>query len=141
MAVFALWVVVWASAYALWPLPPYPAPVEATAALAAMRSQIEAAAPGSDVYLQNRDLQAAGPMFVPRREFPGWAGLFVIFFPSNVVSGRRVYFVEPDEVQREQLTRGRRAASLFVAPASVGAAPAVPPTDQCVADAPWTPVI
>jgi hypothetical protein len=101
-----------------------------------MRSQIEAAAPGSDVYLLNHDLQAVGPMFIPRREFPGWAGLFVIFFPSNVVSGRRVYFVEPDDVLREQLAHGRRAASLFVAPVSMGAPPATSPTGQRLPDAP-----
>jgi len=134
--VLALWMIAWAGAHAVWPLPPFPAPVETTAALAAMRSQIDAAAPGSDVYLRNHDLQAVGPMFIPRREFPGWAGLFVIFFPSNVVSGRRVYFVEPDDVQREQLAHGRRAASLFVAPVSIDAAPGAPPTDQRAPDAP-----
>jgi hypothetical protein len=88
---------------------------DAEAALTAIRSQIRMAAPGQRVYIQNRPFGAIGPM-VTAGEFPGWAALFVIYFPDRVVDGHEVTFVAGN---RESIvaTRGRgRIAALLVAP-------------------------
>jgi hypothetical protein len=47
--------------------------------------------------------------------FPGWAAAFTVFFPSNVVEGRRVFFVEPDSDIRAAVRDGRRTGTLIVA--------------------------
>jgi hypothetical protein len=91
---------------------------EAGAVVAAVQQAITAAAPGSDVYITNRPFASIGPMLIARQDlFPGWAGVFIIFFPDNVVDGRAVRFVTtPQVVAANQ--RGFRTRSLLVTPPS-----------------------
>src|SRR5262249_1237703 len=69
--------------------------------------------PGGTVHIEKRHF-VPGP-FAPTL-FPGWAAVFVIFFPDNVVDGRRVYFVERNPAVLAELCPGRRTTSLLVAP-------------------------
>jgi hypothetical protein len=48
---------------------------------------------------------------------PGWAAVFVIFYPENVVDGRRVYFITAHPGALRAAKRGRRSATLLVPPA------------------------
>lgn len=82
--------------------------------LAAIDRSIDAVPPGQAVYISNSEFGAMGGAFIhAKRIFPGWAGAFVIFYPENIVRGRRVYFVEPDPRVRAAM-RGRRTADLLV---------------------------
>ena len=45
---------------------------------------------------------------------PGQAAIFVIFFPSNTVDGKRVYFVERDADVVASAEKGTRISSLLV---------------------------
>ena len=49
--------------------------------------------------------------------FPGWAGIFTIYYPDNIVDGKRVVFVEPDPLVREWAQKGRRSRTLLIPPA------------------------
>ena len=84
---------------------------------------------GQDLYLFNGTFQSVGPYFYTRREFPGWAGFFSIYFPSNTIDGHRVFFVEPDPDVREAHRHARRLAGVLVAPADA-------PTPLV----PWSPI-
>src|SRR5262249_14194394 len=76
--------------------------------------------PPGDVFIANRRFLPVGPLFVDKQElFPGWAGTFVVFFPSNVVGGRHVHFVVPETEVREAAATGLRTAGLLVAPDDV----------------------
>jgi hypothetical protein len=87
--------------------------------LRSVRSAVAAGRPGSNVYVPNKPFLGMGPMFTPHLElFPGWAGVFTLFFPSNVVDGRRVYFVVADPTVIEAHRSGKRTAGLLVPPAS-----------------------
>ena len=74
----------------------------------------EPAPPGGDVYIDNHPFRAMGPIFVHSAAFPGSAAVFVIFFPDNVVEGRPVHFVEPDQRYFAPALSGRRSATLLV---------------------------
>lgn len=91
-------------------------------ALASMDEMIHSAPPGEDVYIANQVFRGVGPMVVRvPRNFPGWAALFVVYHPSNVVEGRRVFFVEPDDEVRAAAADGIRSATLLVSPDDVAA--------------------
>jgi hypothetical protein len=85
--------------------------------LAAIRSAVAVAPPGTDVRISNRPFLSIGPMMIRDPSFPGWAGVFTIFFPSNVVDGRRVYFVVDDPKVLAAASHGRRTSGLLVPPA------------------------
>ncbi len=77
---------------------------------------IRATPPGQDVYITNQMFHGVGPMMMRNpRMFPGWAAAFTIFFPSNVVEGRRVFFTESDPEVVEAMRNGKRTATLIVA--------------------------
>lgn len=96
--------------------------------LQTVRSAIAAGRPGGDVYVQNRPFLGMGPFITPLQEvFPGWAGVFTLFFRSNVVDGRRVYFVVPDPKVIAAHRSGKRTADLLVSPASAPALSTSPP--------------
>jgi len=78
----------------------------------AIREAIEAAEPGQKVYIPTNEFQAMGPSFKAHTLFPGWAGVFVIFFPENVVGGRQVFFLEPEYRAVRIARQGRRTADL-----------------------------
>jgi hypothetical protein len=88
--------------------------------LTALRAEIRAAPPGADVYIANRSFGRFG-RYVGMADFPGWAALFTIYFPSNVVGSHRIYFVENDPEVRDATARGRRTGTLIV--------PSAPPPD------------
>lgn len=85
---------------------------ETDTVIRAIREAIEAAEPGEKVYIPANDFKAMGPFFKAHTLFPGWAGVFVIFFPENVVDGRMVYFLEPEYRAVRVAATGRRTAGL-----------------------------
>jgi len=88
---------------------------ETAGAFADMRAAIETAPPGTDVYIPNRPFKSIGPMMLANQKaFPGWAALFTILFPANVVDGRRVFFIEPDPLVVAAVANGNRTAGLLV---------------------------
>jgi hypothetical protein len=84
---------------------------ETEAALREIRQQVDKQPPGADVFITNRPF---APLRLPG--FPGWVGAFVGFFPENNVDGRQVRFVVKEAETRRDLARGRRTATLVVAP-------------------------
>jgi hypothetical protein len=59
---------------------------------------------GSDVYIKNRRFFGVGPFVIKNlRNFPGIAGLFAVYYPDQLLEGRRVFFVEPDPSVRRKL--------------------------------------
>jgi hypothetical protein len=94
----------------------------ASEAVARIQSQIDAAAPGQDVFIENRPFTGVGPFLIKNpKVYPGLAALFVVFFPDNTVDGRRIFFVVPDDSVRAAAARGRRTGSLMVAAAAPAA--------------------
>jgi hypothetical protein len=79
-----------------------------------MRALIAAQPAGSTVTIANRTFFSVGNQWIPPTLFPGWAGVFTIFFDENVVDGRHVVFSEPDPKVIAAAARGRRTASLLV---------------------------
>jgi hypothetical protein len=81
----------------------------------AVRAQVAETPRGGEVYIPNRPFRAVGPLYVANQvAFPGWAAVFTIFFPSNVVDGRRVYFTVEDFFVASAAKRGKRTADLVV---------------------------
>jgi len=78
------------------------------AMLSSIQQQIASTPPGQVVLIENQ------PFGLSRgfpASFPGWAGMFVVFFPDNTVDGRPVRFlVSEDDWQRAQARGGRIAA-------------------------------
>lgn len=92
----------------------------AAQAVEEIRRQIDAAPAGRDVYIVNRVFRGVGPLMIKNPHlFPGWAAVFTIFFPDNVVDGKRVFFVVDDPAVLEAARHGRRTATLIVAPEQV----------------------
>jgi hypothetical protein len=88
---------------------------EVNKALSAMRAQIAAQPSGATVTIANRSLSlAVSSLWNPRTLFPGWAGLFMMFFPENVVDGRRVVFTDPDPKVVAAHALGRSASLIIL---------------------------
>src|SRR5262249_44875657 len=52
---------------------------------------------GNDVYIENANFRSFGGPYLNRHDvFPGWAAVFAIYFPDDVLAGRRIRFVEDD---------------------------------------------
>lgn len=68
---------------------------------------------GTTVVIPNRPFSTTAMPVV----FPGWAGIFMIYYPDNIVDGKRVVFVEPDPLVREWAQKGRRSRTLLIPPA------------------------
>jgi hypothetical protein len=83
-----------------------------TRVVEAVQQAVAAAPPGGTVAIQNRPF---GPARLGRL-FPGWAGVFVITFPSNTVDGRAVHFVARDGDDALARQRGGRIAALLPPP-------------------------
>ena len=83
--------------------------------VATIRAAIDAAGPHQAVHIRSQKFQGVGPIFVTRQDiFPGWAGVFVIFFPDNVVDDKPVFFETSDRDVLEAAQAGRRTATLLV---------------------------
>jgi hypothetical protein len=89
--------------------------------LATVHTLVDASPPGADVYVPNRTFAGVGFSGATRRTFPGWAAIFMITEPANVVRGRRVHFVESDPavIDAYRAWPERRTASLLVGPDEV----------------------
>ena len=84
----------------------------------AVTSAVSASAPAAAVYIRNQTFHSVGNLLVlDPASFPGWAAVFTFLFPSNVVDGRRVYFVVDDPAVRAAAGSGKRSAGLLVPPA------------------------
>ncbi len=90
--------------------------LETEKTVASIRASIDATPPGEAVYIRNRPFPPAPPVIVPYVQFPGWAAVYVIFYPGETVDGRPVYFIEADAPTREAAKRGRRTRDLLVPP-------------------------
>jgi len=92
---------------------------ETDSVLSAVRAAIAAAPRGGDVYIANKPFNSIGHLLVANQiEFPGWAAVYTIFFPSNDVDGRQVHFVVDDPEVIRAAGTGRRTAGLLVSPPS-----------------------
>lgn len=90
---------------------------ETDGVLAAIRQAIDATPPGQNVYIEHRPFQSLGPIFVMRQDiFPGNAGVFVIFYPENVVDGKPVFFATTNSKLLSAAKEGHRTATLIVEP-------------------------
>jgi len=79
---------------------------EFEAVVSHIQRTLEGRALGAKVAIPNGRFQSIGVYLVNFPiEFPGWAGVFMIAYPSNTVDGRRVYFGERDQEVLEALTR------------------------------------
>lgn len=82
--------------------------------LAEIRAAIAKAPPGATVEIPNRDFGAVGVVNVGYRDrFPGTAAVFAIFFPDDVVDGRRVVFTSSDALTLRGRLAGRRSPNLL----------------------------
>lgn len=80
--------------------------------LASIRSAIDAQPPNSTVRIKN----APFPPFPLQSFVPGWAAAFTIFYPDNVVDGRRIEFVESARYIIAAHQHGRRIGRVLVPP-------------------------
>jgi len=91
---------------------------ETEAALASIREQVARTPPGTTVRIDDRPLQwlQVLSLLLSRGtqtfDFPGWAGLFVIFSPENSVAGHPVRFLVSEQEWRRAQARGGRIAEL-----------------------------
>jgi hypothetical protein len=86
--------------------------------LGQIRARIAAAQPGETVTIANARFAQLFPPIVPMADFPGWAAVFVVFYPDNTVDGRRVTFFEKDQASIKAAAAGKRSAGLLVPPPS-----------------------
>jgi hypothetical protein len=81
---------------------------ETRAMLRSVREQIARTPPGQVALIENQPFDLSRAF---ANVYPGWAGMFVVFFPDNTVDGRPVRFlVSEDDWQRAQERDGRIAA-------------------------------
>jgi hypothetical protein len=66
-----------------------------------MNARIDSSPPDTAVYFFNRIFEPTPPYWMPPVQFPGWAAVYVIFFPENSVDGKPIRFVQ----------RGRKIAA------------------------------
>jgi hypothetical protein len=80
-----------------------------------LKAAIENPAGQGDIVIVNKPYNVFIWGYTPV-EFPGLAALFVLSYPSNVVDGRRVVFLEPskDIVDMTKAHKGSRIAELLV---------------------------
>jgi hypothetical protein len=70
-----------------------------------------------DVYVKNRPFRAMGPILVQAAGvFPGWAGVFAIHYPTGIVDGRRVRFIDDDPRALISTRKGLHTSELLIAP-------------------------
>lgn len=80
-----------------------------------IRSRVAEAPAGREVHIVNRRFAPASGGWLPNpRNFPGWAGAFVLYFPSNIVDGKSVKFVVDDPDLIKSVAKGKRTRDLFI---------------------------
>jgi len=91
--------------------------------LNSVRRAALSAPPDSTVYVENKTFRSVGLALAgSRAAFPGWAALYTIYFPTDVIDGRTIRFVERDPDAIAAARGDRRTATLLVAPAEAGSA-------------------
>lgn len=81
--------------------------------LQSIHAAVVATPAGETVRIENRPFPPTGVVVAMAPGiFPGWAALFTIFFPENVVDGRPVRFLVSDDDWRWARERGGRMAEL-----------------------------
>jgi len=89
--------------------------------LAQIRTLARSQPAGSDVFIKNRRYFGVGPFVINNPDtFPGVAAVFAVFYPDQLLEGRRIFFVEEDASVRENL-RNRPFAAMLAAPETVPA--------------------
>jgi hypothetical protein len=105
--------------------PHLPARNETTDVVARIRATIAAAPAGAEVHIANQRFQAVGILLRDFQSgFPGWAGVYALFFPANEVDGKPVRFVIDDPIVVRNLAIGKRSRDLFVVGTTSTPAPA-----------------
>jgi hypothetical protein len=84
---------------------------EVAAMLGTIRREIAATPPGKVALIENHPFSVS--RLVPRL-MPGWAGIFVVYFPQNTVDDRPVRFLVSDADWSRAQERGGRIAELVV---------------------------
>jgi hypothetical protein len=89
---------------------------EAMGVTGAIRSWVGKAPPGGPAYIGNVPFQSVDFAGANPGVFPGWAAIFVAFFPDDVVDGKLVYFVtdSPPIAAAVRARTGSRTADLLV---------------------------
>lgn len=101
--------------------------------LAQIKALVLSRPPGSDVYIRNRLFYGVGPFVIKNpQNFPGIAGLFAVYYPNQMLEGRRVFFVEANSMVLSTLSERPFAGMLTpldTVPAEV-ILDAAPPTNR-----------
>ncbi len=84
---------------------------ETMAMLDDIREHVASTAPGEVATIEN---QPFGLSHGFPSMFPGWAGMFVVFFPDSTVDGRPVRFVVSEDDWERAQARGGRIAALVI---------------------------
>ena len=85
---------------------------ETESTLAAITAIAASAPPGADVYILNRPFHSI--FFVPDLTyFPGWAAVFAMFHPDDMLDGHRIYFSVPSGEGHDDRAKGRQATALL----------------------------
>jgi hypothetical protein len=80
-----------------------------------IKAAIARTPPRRDAYIVNQVFPGIGSVLLGATDlFPGWAGVFVIYFPDNVVDGKRVFFVTNDKKALASARGGKRTAGLLI---------------------------
>ena len=96
-----------------------------------MRTEIAATPRGQAASIKNASFAATGFLVMEDgRRFPGWVAVFEIFFPENIVDGRRVFFIPDDPAVEAEAVPGSRLASLLVPGPARRATSEAKPTSQ-----------
>lgn len=90
--------------------------VQVDEVMTSVMSGVGAVQPGDNVYIPNRSF--AGFFVVPPTVFPGWAAVFAIYNPTNIIEGRHVYFVDKRLGVLIASAKGKRSSRLIVPPPS-----------------------
>ncbi len=85
------------------------------AALDEILGHVAAARPGDTVLIPNHPF---GPAMIPGFAFPGLAGVYMLYFPSDELQGRHVRFIETPATVEAMRRAGGRQAGLVVPPAA-----------------------
>jgi hypothetical protein len=97
-----------------------------------IRAGLAKTPPGEVTYLYNRPFEAVPPAVLTPAEFPGWAAIYVIFFPND--DDKPIRFVQTGNHVIEAARRGRRSASLLISRSEWHRAKLTAPAAKATAD-------
>jgi hypothetical protein len=118
-ALLFAWLAVAVTAYARsgWALDQHDESRRRTAeVLATIESNVAAQPPGKGVYIHNKPFAEIHSGLIKMTTFPGWAAVFIIYYPENTVDGRRIFFVEKNPEVIAAHADGLRTKGLLMPP-------------------------